>query len=89
LWTISEIGDKIMKYSSSQSRSDETFESVELPEKYFQKQSIDFINSKIYLPREFMSNVFQANISSNVSKVQKLEINLHPQKLRAIKKNTN
>lgn len=67
MWTIAEIADKIMKYSSSQSRNDDTFESVELPEKYFQKQSNDFINNKIYLPREFMNNVYQVNISSNVS----------------------
>lgn len=69
MWTIAEIAEKIMKYSSSQTRSDETPPSVELPEKYFQKQSNDFINSKIYLPREFMNNVFHTNISSNVSKV--------------------
>lgn len=68
MWTIAEIADKIMKYSSSQSQNDDTFMSVELPEKYFLKQSNDFNNSKIYLPREFTNNVYQVSISSNVSK---------------------
>lgn len=70
MWTISEIADKIMKYSSLSNRSDETetFDNVELPEKYFQKQSADFSNDKIYLCKEFLNNIFQTNNSSNVSK---------------------
>lgn len=69
MWTISEIADKIMKYSSLSNRSDETetFDNVELPEKYFQKQSADFSNDKIYLCKEFLNNIFQTNNSSNVS----------------------
>lgn len=67
MWTIAEIAEKIMKYSSPQSHRDEKFESVELPEKYFQKQPNDFTNNKIYLPKEFMNNTFQINLSSNVS----------------------
>ena len=70
MWTISEIADKIMKYSSPQisRQNDENYEDIELPEKYFQKQPNDFTNNKIYLSNQFMNNVFHASISLDVSK---------------------
>lgn len=69
MWTISEIADKIMKYSSVSCHNSETviFDNVELPDKYFQKQPSDFSNDKTYLSQEFLNNIFHSNNSSNVS----------------------
>lgn len=67
MWTITEIADKIMKYSSPSNKNLDivSFDDVELPEHYFVLQSNDFINDKTYLCNEFLNNIFQTNYSSN------------------------
>ncbi|KAG5673625.1 hypothetical protein PVAND_003654 [Polypedilum vanderplanki] len=70
MWTITEIAEKIMKYSSpvSKTLSDTNEVNIDLPEKYFVMQSSDFCNDKIYLTKEFMDNSFNSNFSTNVSR---------------------
>lgn len=67
MWTITEIANKIMKYSSPISKNQDcTFEEVGLPEKYYEVQSSNFTNDKIYLPNEFLENNFHSNFMFNV-----------------------
>ena len=67
MWTITEIANKIMKYSSPISKNQDcTFEEVGLPEKYYEVQSSNFTNDKIYLPNEFLENNFHSNFLFNV-----------------------
>ena len=67
MWTITEIANKIMKYSSPINKNQDcTFEEVELPEKYYEVQSGEFRNDKIYLPNEFLENNFHSNFLFNV-----------------------
>ena len=68
MWTITEIANKIMKYSSPIIKNQEcNFEDVILPEKYYEAQSSDFRNDKMYLPNEFLENNFHSNFLYNVS----------------------
>lgn len=70
MWIIAEIASKIMKYSSPTNKNtDSTIENVELPEKYFEKQTSDFQNDKRYLSNEFVDNTFHTQFTSNVSNV--------------------
>jgi hypothetical protein len=75
MWAVAEISEKIMKYSSLLNRNSDTktFSNVELPDRFFQKQPMSFTNAKTYLPSEFLSNIFQTNITtSNVRFLRKL-----------------
>lgn len=68
MWTIAEIANKIMKYSSPINKNvDCTFEEIGLPEKFYEAQSDDFKNDKIYLTNEFSENNFHSNFFYNVS----------------------
>lgn len=70
MWTIAEIANKIMKYSSPINRNQEgTFKVVELPEKFYEPQPSDFVNDKTYLTNEFLDSSFHSSYLLNVSSI--------------------